>query len=59
MKRLMNKLMINYMIINVQPYKREARPKLFPINVSLMFLFSCTLMLERPEIRHHRHRHHQ
>ncbi len=48
--------MINYTIINVQPYKREARPKLL---FSLMFLFSCTLMLERPEIRHHRHRHHQ
>lgn len=25
--------MINYTIINVQPYKREARLKLFPINV--------------------------
>ncbi len=52
--------MINYTIINVQPYKREARPKLFPINVFInVSIFSYTLMLERPEIRHHRHRHHQ
>lgn len=29
----MKKLMINYMIINVQPSKREARSKLFPINI--------------------------
>lgn len=33
-KSLINeKLMINYMIINVQPSKREARSKLFPINI--------------------------
>ncbi len=36
----MKKLMINYMIINVQPSKREARSKLFPINIfSIVFPF--------------------
>ncbi len=29
----MKKLMTNYMIINVQSSKREARSKLFPINI--------------------------
>lgn len=47
------------MIINVQPSKREARSKLFPLIFSLMFSISCTLMLERPKIRHHCHRYHQ
>lgn len=37
----MKKLMINYMIINIKPSKREARSKLFPINIFINVFHFC------------------